>query len=603
MASSSRLALVAASVLAAGLVVPATATPAVAAAPDLPAGCAQTEVGGAVTCTVSYTGAATTFTVPAGVSSIGLTAWGGHGRPTGQGSRFVPGGRGALVSGTFDVSAGDTLTVTVGGDASSTSGAFGYGRGGDSEFLGPGAGGGGGTAVADGGQLLLVAGAGGGAGLTSICHVIDVTLGGAGGDAGEDGSTGGPCDVPGGSGGATGAAGDQNGTEDSQGGPNGAGGGGGGFRGGLGGQAGGSGPTSCCSAAGGGGGGTSFADASGTAVSLSGLSDRGVGENGLVQISYQPAGPVTQIGLSPDPVTVGAGTGQAYAVTGYNAEGASVADVGGESTLSIAPDGSCTSTTCTPATGGPHLVTAQDGGLTATASLRVTQAPAFTGPQRLTFTRGRPGSFTVGASGFPVPAIARHGGAGLPTGLALVDHGDGTATISGTPTGRPVTRLVTLRATNSVDSATRVLTVVVAAVPGGCANRFTGTAGHDRVRGTSAGDRLVGLGGDDTLLGYAGSDCLSGGAGRDGLFGDRGDDRLSGGPGNDVLVGGPGRDVLRAGAGDDVIRAADGQRDVVICGPGRDSVVADPQDVLRGCEEAKTLWGSRSRPSVADWPG
>ena len=590
MVPSSRLALVAASALAAGLVVPALGAAAVAAAPDLPSGCAQSSVGGAVTCTVAYTGAATTFMVPAGVSSIGLTAWGGHGSATDQFSFSSPGGRGALVSGTFAVSPGDQLTVTVGGDGSGSNGGFGYGHGGGSVVTGLGAGGGGATAVSDGALLLLVAGAGGGGGLASSC-IDDISVGGDGGDAGQDGGAGAACVIAGGAGGAGGAAPTADGTTAPLSTFSGGGGGGGGFAGGLSGGDFLPAPFTCCTGAGGGGGGSSYADGSGTGVSLGGLSDRSVGDNGLVQISYVPSGPVTQIRLSPDSSSVGAGSARAYVVTGYNADGASVADVGGSSTLSISPDGSCTATACTPAVGGPHVVTAQDGGLTATASLRVTQAPAFTGPDRLTFTRGRAGSFTVGAGGFPVPTISRHGGARMPAGLALTDNGDGTATVSGTPTGRPTTRLVTLRAVSSSGSATRVLTVVVAPVPGACANRFVGTPGHDRVRGTAAGDRLVGRAGDDTLLGYAGVDCLSGGSGDDALFGDQGNDRLSGGRGDDVLVGGPGRDVLHAGGGDDVIRAADGQRDLVICGPGHDSVVADRKDVLRGCAGAKILRG------------
>jgi hypothetical protein len=585
MALRPRSVLVAASTLAAVLAVPAAATPALAAAPTLPAGCVQTSVGSAVTCTLSFTGADTTWTVPAGVSSLDLTASGGHGSTTAQGPSSVPGGRGALVSGTFPVSADDVLTVTVGGDGSGTTGGFGYGLGGSSPVTAAGAGGGGATAVSDAALLLLVAGAGGGGGLSSSCLPLDnVSLGGTGGDAGQDGSASAGCIVDPAAGGAAGGASTADGTTAPLTAFSGGGGGGGGFIGGLAGADFNPTPFSCCTGSGGGGGGTSHADQSGTDVSLTGLSDRALGENGLVQISYEPSGPVTQIGLSPDPGSVSAGTAQAYTVTGYDDGGASVADVGSQSTLSISPDGTCGSTTCTPATGGPHVVTAQDGALTATASLDVTQQPTFTSEPRVGFTRLRSGSATVLASGTPEPTIARHGLPHLPAGLVLNDNGDGSATISGTPTGRPTTTVVTLAATSSAGTAIQELTVAVAPLPGACANRFAGTDGHDRVRGTPAGDRLVGLAGDDTLLGYAGSDCLTGGAGRDDLFGDQGNDRVSGGSGNDVLVGGPGRDVLRGGAGNDVIRAADAQRDVVVCGPGRDTVVADRRDVLRGCE-------------------
>jgi hypothetical protein len=297
-----------------------------------------------------------------------------------------------------------------------------------------------------------------------------------------------------------------------------------------------------------------------------------------------PQGPTTQLGLSPDPGSVDVGVEQPYIVVGYNVDGDPVSDLTGYVTLSISPDGTCSAMGCTPAATGPHTVTAVYPFLpTTTASLDATSAPAFTSAGHVTFTRLRPGSATVSATGAPEPTIARHGGAHLPAGLSLTSAA-GTATISGTPTGRPTTKQVHLRATSSAGRATQVLTVVVAPLRGACANRFVATAGHDRLSGTPAGDRLVGRAGNDTLPGYARADCLTGGPGHDVLFGDRGDDRLRGGSGNDILVGGPGRDVLRGGAGDDVIRAADGQRDVVICGPGRDTVVADQRDVVHECE-------------------
>lgn len=579
---------VAVSTLAATFVFPGTVARAVAAAPSLPSGCSQAAVGGTVVCTISYTEDVTTFEVPAGVSAVGVTAWGGHGSATDQASFSVPGGRGALVSGTFPVSPGDSLAVTVGGDGHSSNGGFGYGLGGSSPVTGVGAGGGGSSAVSDGNVLLLVAGAGGGGGLSSSCLPLDdISLGGTGGDAGQGGAASAPCVVDPATGGAAGGAPGADGTTAPLDAFSGGGGGGGGFNGGLAGADSNPTPFSCCTGAGGGGGGTSHADGSGMDVSLTGLSDRSFGENGLVQISFDPPRPITQIAISPDPGSVSAGTGQDYAVIGYNADGASLSDVSGESTLSISPDGTCTATTCTPAEGGPHVVSAQDGALTATASLDVTTKPAFTSSGQATFMRLRPGTTTISASGAPEPTIARHGGARLPAGLTLTDHGDGTATIAGTPTGRPGTRAVTLIATSTSGIATQVLTVVVSPLPGACANRFAVPPGHNRVRGTPAGDRLVGGARNDTLLGYGGSDCLSGGPGRDGLFGDRGADLLKGGAGEDVLIGGPGRDAVRGGAGDDTVRVADGQRDVVTCGPGHDSVVADRKDVLHGCEHVR----------------
>ncbi len=65
-------------------------------------------------------------------------------------------------------------------------------------------------------------------------------------------------------------------------------------------------------------------------------------------------------------------------------------------------------------------------------TLTVNQTPAITSANSTTCVVGAACSFTVTASGFPVPAIAR-GGVALPTGMTYVDNGNGTGTLSGTP--------------------------------------------------------------------------------------------------------------------------------------------------------------------------
>jgi Ca2+-binding RTX toxin-like protein len=256
-----------------------------------------------------------------------------------------------------------------------------------------------------------------------------------------------------------------------------------------------------------------------------------------------------------------------------------------------------------------------------TQSLRLVlgSPPTLEGPTVASFTRDRPSSVTVRFAGLPVPVISLAWGA-LPRGLTLTDDGDGSATLSGTPTGRPGRAVVGLLAGNDAGHGAVRLRVRVRPMLGACANAFPGTAGADRLHGSPAGDRLTGLSGDDQLFGSWGADCLLGGRGRDGLWGDpgadvllggdggdvlrggRGDDRLRGGAGDDrliasygddLLVGGPGHDVLRGGPGDDSIRAADGLRDLVLCGRGYDAVVADRRDRLVGCESVR--WGSIAR--------
>jgi Ca2+-binding RTX toxin-like protein len=212
----------------------------------------------------------------------------------------------------------------------------------------------------------------------------------------------------------------------------------------------------------------------------------------------------------------------------------------------------------------------------------VGKRPAITSPDHALFARGTAGSFTVTASGSPSPDLRLAGK--LPTGLIFTAHPDGTATVAGTPTGRFGARVVTLTAVSPAGSDTQQLTLTVGLATGACANRIDGTAGDDLVRGSSAGDALLGHAGADVLVGRSARDCLRGGSGTDRLQGGRGGDTLVGGPDADLLFGGSGRDQVRAGAGDDVVHVRDGQVDTVHCGAGTDEVLADPQDVLVGCE-------------------
>ena len=61
-----------------------------------------------------------------------------------------------------------------------------------------------------------------------------------------------------------------------------------------------------------------------------------------------------------------------------------------------------------------------------------TQAPAITSANSTTFVVGIAGSFMVTATGNPTPSLSG-GSESLPTGIAFVDNGNGTATLSGTP--------------------------------------------------------------------------------------------------------------------------------------------------------------------------
>jgi hypothetical protein len=123
--------------------------------------------GGNTSTTYSFTGAVQTFTVPAGVDTITLEAWGAQGNSNPLG---IIGGLGGYATGQILVNAGDVLSIYVGGGGtnSTTGGYNGGGAGGNGGCTTAFAGGGGGaTDIRLNGVALtdrvIVAGGGGGA--------------------------------------------------------------------------------------------------------------------------------------------------------------------------------------------------------------------------------------------------------------------------------------------------------------------------------------------------------------------------------------------------------------------------------------------------------
>ena len=102
----------------------------------------------------------------------------------------------------------------------------------------------------------------------------------------------------------------------------------------------------------------------------------------------------------------------------------------------------------TPAPGSsgsyPLTITAANGvSPDATQSFTLTvnpdaAAPVITSAGAATFAAGRPGSFTVTATGIPAPALSATSTPALPPGVSFTGNGDGTATLSGFATaGQP----------------------------------------------------------------------------------------------------------------------------------------------------------------------
>ena len=122
-------------------------------------------------------------------------------------------------------------------------------------------------------------------------------------------------------------------------------------------------------------------------------------------------------------------------------------------------------------TGGVYTITvvASNGispNATQTFTLTVDQPPAITSAEYATFVKGRPGSFTVTTTGYPVPTLSYlPNGTSLPAGVTFTPNSNGTATISGTPTVSGVFAFF-IKATNGVGSGTlQSFTLTVKAHP------------------------------------------------------------------------------------------------------------------------------------------
>jgi putative cofactor-binding repeat protein len=142
--------------------------------------------------------------------------------------------------------------------------------------------------------------------------------------------------------------------------------------------------------------------------------------------------------------------------------------------LTFTPNSDGTATlagTPAPGSGGvyPLTITAANGaGVDAvqTFTLTIDASPAFTSANATSFTVGAAGSFTVTTTATPpVTAISVSGA--LPAGTTFVDHGNGTATLSGTPApGTGGTRTLTFTAANGVGTnAVQTFTLTVRQAP------------------------------------------------------------------------------------------------------------------------------------------
>jgi hypothetical protein len=105
------------------------------------------------------------------------------------------------------------------------------------------------------------------------------------------------------------------------------------------------------------------------------------------------------------------------------------------------------------------------GDAAATATLTVQEAPTITSAASTTFVEGTNSSFTVTTTALPIATITA---TGMPSWLTVTDHGNGTATVSGTaPFGSAGAVIsIPLTASNAVDPvATQTLAITVDLAP------------------------------------------------------------------------------------------------------------------------------------------
>ncbi len=123
----------------------------------------------------------------------------------------------------------------------------------------------------------------------------------------------------------------------------------------------------------------------------------------------------------------------------------------------------------TPAPGStgvyPLTITATNdaGSAVRTFTVTVVAPPVITSPATATFTAGTVGSFTITTTGFPAPTLSLSGT--LPRGITFASLGNGTAALSGNPTGTARSYPVTVTATSSAGRSTQALVVTVLQAP------------------------------------------------------------------------------------------------------------------------------------------
>jgi streptogramin lyase len=149
------------------------------------------------------------------------------------------------------------------------------------------------------------------------------------------------------------------------------------------------------------------------------------------------------------------------------------------------------------------------GSVPQTFTLTVDQAPAFTSAGSTTFTAGTLGSFTVAASGFPLPTLSESGTDSLPSGVSFNPT---TGVLSGTPAANTGgTYTLHFSAGNGVGNPVSQTFTLTVNAPGQAPAFTSPTSATFIVGQTGASFQVAASGSPAPTLGESGDDMLPAG--------------------------------------------------------------------------------------------
>ena len=233
--------------------------------------------------------------------------------------------------------------------------------------------------------------------------------------------------------------------------------------------------------------------------------------------------------------------------------------------------------------GGKTGSVTEDGQLTATGTLTVTDADTGEASFQAGTFAGAHGSLALTAAG---------------GWTYTLDNAD--TAVQALNTGGTLPDAVTVHAFDGT-AASIAITIHGADEPAG--NVITGTDGRNFLRGTPGDDMIDARGGSDTVNARAGDDIVFAGSGNDVVNGQAGDDEIHGGPGRDHLFGGLGDDLAFGDDGNDWLDG-DGGNDVMHGGKGRDVLDGDGgNDRLFGDEGNDVVRGGKGKDLIEGGAG